>query len=54
MGILHTPTGMPLFVAVYWVPHAASIAFLIAGLLFAPYYLIPFACRWLSRRRRSP
>jgi hypothetical protein len=51
---MHAPTGTALFAAVYWVPRAAGIAFLTAGLLFAPYYLIPFIRRWLLGRRRSP
>ena len=54
MGLVHAPTGTPLFVAVYWVTYAASTTFLIAALLFAPYYLMPLIRRWLSHRRRSP
>jgi hypothetical protein len=53
MGLMHAPTGTPLFAAVYWVPHVASIAFLTAAALFAPYYLAPHIRRWLSARRRS-
>jgi hypothetical protein len=51
---MHAPTGTTLFAAVYWVPHVAAIAVVTAALLFAPYYLMPFVRRWLSRRHRSP
>ncbi len=47
---MHAPTGTALYVAVFWVPHAALNTFLIAGLLFAPYYLLPLIRRWLLRR----
>jgi hypothetical protein len=51
MDLAHAPTGTTLFVAVYWVTYAASTAFVVAGLLLVPYYLIPLIQRWLSRRR---
>jgi hypothetical protein len=53
MGLMHAPTGTTLFAAVYWVPHVAVLAILTAGVLFAPYYLMPFIRRWMLRRRQS-
>jgi hypothetical protein len=55
VDLAHAPTGTTLFVAVYWVTYAAAIAFLLAGLLVVPYYLVPLIRRWwaLHRLRRS-
>jgi hypothetical protein len=54
VDLIHSPTGATLFVAVYWVPHAACVAVLTAGLLFVPYYGAPLIRRWLSRLHRWP
>ncbi|HXW73619.1 MAG TPA: hypothetical protein VEK10_02285 [Steroidobacteraceae bacterium] len=56
MDLAHAPTGTTLFVAVYWVTYAASTAFVVAGLLLVPYYLVPLIRRWWVVRRlaRSP
>ncbi len=53
VDLMHAPTGTTLFVAAYWVPHAAVTAFVVAGVLIAPYYLVPFVRGWLLRHRRS-
>lgn len=47
---MHSSTGTTLYVAVFWVTHAAITAFLTAGLLVAPYYLVLLIRRWLARR----
>ena len=51
VDLTHSPTGSTLFVAVYWVTYAASTAFVVAGLLLVPYYLVPYVRRWWRRRR---
>ena len=53
MELLQVPTAAPVYVAVYLVPHAAITSLLLAALLAAPYYLMPFARRLLLRHRRS-
>jgi hypothetical protein len=54
--MLHTTTGTTLYWAVYWVGHAAVIAFLTTAVLAAPFYLGPFVMRAYRRlfpRRRQ-
>ncbi len=54
MELLQVPTAAPLFVAVALVPGAAWTAFLMGGLLLAPYYSLPVLRAWRLRRRRAP
>ncbi len=53
VDLMHAATGTTLYVAVYWVTHAASMTFLIAGLLVLPYYIVRPICRLLRRHRST-
>ena len=46
---IHTTTGTPVYLAVYWVTHAAATAFALATLGAALFYLGWFALRLIRR-----
>jgi len=53
---LHTTTAATLYLAVYWVTHAAAAAFVMAGLGAAAFYAGQFGSRVVRRllaRRRA-
>ena len=49
MDQIHTTTGTTLYLAVYWVTHAAATAFLMAALAAGLFYASQFALRRLRR-----
>jgi len=46
---IHTSTGTPVFLAVYWVTHAAAAAFMLAALGVGLFYLSQYLLRVLRR-----